>query len=448
MSSWLIANPIPDTSHCCNKDLNGGYGTLDKVGNNLYSNFLSRAKKKYIKLPVLSLAYLSSILKSKGKNISYSESYEGSLIKAKNLEIEACIVYGSIVASTLENKLIKRLKEIRSDIFVIVVGTFPSKLPELFETADLVLKGEPEKFFMDWDGKVSSLYSKEKFLKSIIIDDLDSLPITSFNSMSPMKHSYRPMLPSPTCFLEASRGCPYSCGYYCTYGEIQGKLIRSYKASRVVLNMLKLRSTYGFNSFQFRDPVFGLKKGFIDEFCLELIKNGYDFIWGIETRSDLLDEQKLRLMFLAGLRSINIGIETPNINIAALNKRKTDEIDHQKFIINACKKLGIKVNAFYILGLENDNYETCLETINYSIILDTYMARYSVCTPYPGTMFYFDLFNSGRIIDENLSNYNQQNLVFNHKYLSPDSIKKLISIAYTKFYIRPKKIISLCKSIF
>ena len=53
-----------------------------------------------------------------------------------------------------------------------------------------------------------------------------------------------------------------------------------------------------------------LKKGFIDEFCLEIIKNGYDFIWGIETRSDLLDEQKLRLMVLAGLRSINIGIET------------------------------------------------------------------------------------------------------------------------------------------
>ena len=240
------------------------------------------------------------------------------------------------------------------------------------------MKGEPEKFFIDWDGKVNSLYSKEKFLTSSIIENLDSLPITSYNAMSPMKHSYRPMLPSPTCFLEASRGCPYSCGYYCTYGEMQGKSIRSYRASRVISNMIKLRSIYGFNSFQFRDPVFGLKKGFIDEFCLEIIKNGYDFIWGIETRSDLLDEQKLRLMVLAGLRSINIGIETPNINIAALNKRKTDEIDHQKFIINACRNLGIKVNAFYILGLENDNYETCLETIKYSLILDTYMARYSV----------------------------------------------------------------------
>ena len=170
--------------------------------------------------------------------------------------------------------------------------------------------------------------------------------------------------------------------------------------------------------------------------------------WGMETRSDLLDEQKLRLMVLAGLRSINIGIETPNINIAASNKRKTDEIDHQKYIIKACKNLGIKVNAFYILGLENDTYETCLETINYSLNLDTYMARYSVCTPYPGTMFHLDLLNSGRIIDENLSNYNQQNLVFNHKSLSRDSIKKLISTAYTKFYIRPKKYLVYANQFF
>ena len=57
---------------------------------------------------------------------------KGVLLRPKNLEIEACIVYGSIVASTLENKLIKRLKEIRSDIFVIVVGTFPFKISRTF----------------------------------------------------------------------------------------------------------------------------------------------------------------------------------------------------------------------------------------------------------------------------------------------------------------------------
>ena len=160
------------------------------------------------------------------------------------------------------------------------------------------------------------------------------------------------MLPSPTGFIESSRGCPYSCGYYCTYGDSQGKLIRSYSPKRLVDNMVQLKANYGFKSFQFRDPVFGLKKDFIDQFCLEIIKGGHKLIWGMETRSDLLNKDNLRLMALSGLKSINIGIETPNVEIASSNKRKTDEVDHQSFVVSFCKKLGIKVNAFYILGLE------------------------------------------------------------------------------------------------
>ena len=44
--SWLISNPLPDSSTSCNKDLNGGYGTWDKIGDNLISKLIGRAKKK------------------------------------------------------------------------------------------------------------------------------------------------------------------------------------------------------------------------------------------------------------------------------------------------------------------------------------------------------------------------------------------------------------------
>ena len=69
--TWLISNPIPNSSTSCNKDLNGGYGTWDKIGNNLISQFIARAKKKNIKIPVLCLAYISSILESKGISSIY-----------------------------------------------------------------------------------------------------------------------------------------------------------------------------------------------------------------------------------------------------------------------------------------------------------------------------------------------------------------------------------------
>ena len=36
---------------------------------------------------------------------------------------------------------------------------------------------------------------------------------------------------------------------------------------------LELKEKYGFNSFQFRDPVFGLQKDYIDEFTIEMNNN-------------------------------------------------------------------------------------------------------------------------------------------------------------------------------
>ena len=64
-NSWLIANPIPSKTVSCNKDLNGGYGTCDFIGESFFSRLIGLAKKKSIKLPVLSLAYISRILKKR-----------------------------------------------------------------------------------------------------------------------------------------------------------------------------------------------------------------------------------------------------------------------------------------------------------------------------------------------------------------------------------------------
>ena len=446
--TWLISNPIPNSSTSCNKDLNGGYGTWDKIGNNIISKFISRAKKKNIKIPVLCLGYINSILESKGINSIYTESLINSKQIIQNEQIECVIIYGSIVCCDFENKLIKEIKEINTNIKIIVVGTFPTKFPDLFKNADHIIIGEPEEFFMNWDGTLNNLVSKGKKIISKNLNDLDDLPIPTYTSYFSKNFSYSPMLSKPTGFIEATRGCPYSCGYYCTYGENQGKAIRSHSPKRLLNVIEELQKKYGFKSFQFRDPVWGLKKDFIDEFSLAIIKSGLKFEWGIETRIDLLDKPKLRLLKKAGLKSINIGIETPNINIAAANKRKLCPEDHQREIINFASKINIRINAFYIMGLEEDTEISCNETIDYSLSLDTYMARYSVCTPYPGTGYFEDLDKKERLTKSNLSSFNQQELVYDHKNLNDNLVKKLIQKAYIKYYFRPKIIYKILKQKF
>ena len=260
-------------------------------------------------------------------------------------------------------------------------------MPHKFSGADLIILGEPEKLLLECNGELTTLIEGGATQHSKNIDNLDQLPNPDYSLMNFRKFSYKPMLKGRCGFIESSRGCPYSCGYYCTYGENQGAKIRSYSPQRMVMQMKSQQSKFGFNSFQFRDPVFGLSKKWVLAFCEELRKANCVFKWGIETRLDLLSIEILDLMKENGLASINVGIETPNIEIAKANKRKLDASEHQEDIINYAAKIGIKMNAFYILGLENDTFESCNETINYSLKLNTYMARYSVCTPYPGINF-------------------------------------------------------------
>ena len=76
------------------------------------------------------------------------------------------------------------------------------------------------------------------------------------------------------------------------------------------------------------------------------------------------------------------------------------------------------------------------------------MARYSVCTPYPGTGYFEDLDKKERLTKSNLSSFNQQELVYDHKNLNDNLVKKLIQKAYIKYYCRPKIFYKILKQNF
>ena len=209
--SWLISNPLPDYSTSCNKDLNGGYGTWDKIGDNLISKLIARAKKRNIKLPVLCLGYIQKIIESNNIQCFYTESYNESLNIIKNKEIQGVVIYGSIVACDLENKLIREIKNL-SSAKIIIVGTYPTKFPDQFKEAHHIIIGEPEDFFMKWNGTLKEINEKPKIIESVNLVDLDKLPVPKYTKKYSKEFSYRPMLNKPTGFIEATRGCPYSCG--------------------------------------------------------------------------------------------------------------------------------------------------------------------------------------------------------------------------------------------
>jgi len=420
-----------------NKDLNGGFGTADSYSNSIYEKIISIIKRKSIKLPIISLAFLMGIFKH--QNIS-AEYYEGKLPKK---EPNIILIYGSMIDYKNENFFYKLLKNKFKNASIGFIGPFPSTKPELFNKSDFIIIGDFEYFFLKKFKNKSQLKGKIIVKEKI---DLNELPHPELEGFPIKDYSYFPAISKKPFFvLQSSRGCPYGCSYYCVYGKFQGSKIRVRSPKKVIEDIIYLKNKYNMKGFQFRDPTFGIVKNYIEEFCNEIKKHNLKIQWGIETRTDLLNEKRIKLMFDVGLKNINLGIESINPEIAKQNKRRLTEMQYQESLFKYCEKLGVKVSAFYLFGYEGDTKKSIESTLNYAKRINTFLARFAVCTPYPGTKFFDDLEKQKRILTHNYEKYTQFNLVFKHENLNNKEIQKMLSKAYKQYYFRPAYILKMLK---
>ena len=410
------------------KELNAGFGTVDNFGGSFLSNIIKIIRRNSVRVPIVGFAYLQSIFKCKGYDVRY---FEGHM---PTESVDLVLIYGSLVDYKEENRMCAQLKRKFLEAKVGFWGPFPSRFPDLFQ-GDFVLLGEAEAFFLN---DFESIDQLSGHVSVSTFTDMDALPTPCYDGFPLDTYGYYPALTqAPFATLLASKGCPYGCKFYCTYGEYQGAEIRQRSPEKIVDDIIYLQEQYGIRSIQFRDPVFGLAKEFIPTFCEGLAKKGVVIEWGIETRLDLLDENLIRQMQEVGLRHINVGIETKDSSIAKQNKRNLIQESHQERLIVFCNNVGISISAFYMLGLEGDTIESIRNTISYAIKLNTPLARFAVSTPYPGTGFYEKLEREGRILTKDFEAYTQFDLVFQHETLTPKQMKSLVNEALRRFYFRP-----------
>lgn len=419
-----------------NKDVNSGYGTTNRYGSDIFSNIIGFAKRSRATIPVITLAYIQAIAKSKNHSVKYFH---------KDMPDEPCdvfLVYGSIVDYKTENKIASEIKKKFPTSKVGFCGPFPTAMPSLFNSHDFLIMGEPESVFLYQD------IAPEQFQGTIVGKEfnINDLPAPDFDGWPIEKFGYYPGLKKkPFLTLIASRGCPFSCGHYCTYGATQGTH-RYREPAKIAEDIRTLIKKYGVKSIQFRDPTFGLNRPQLLGFIEMMKREQFPIEFGIETRMDLLTEALLADLKAGGLRNLNVGVETVNPDVASINKRVLVKNDHQEKIIGWCNANGVNVCAFYIIGLPGDTEEGVLRTIEYAKKLNTTVAQFSIATPFPGTKHFDDLKSKGLLLTEDFEEYTQYTPVFKHDTLSAKQIERLKSTAFRKYYFRPAYILKLLKS--
>jgi radical SAM superfamily enzyme YgiQ (UPF0313 family) len=235
--------------------------------------------------------------------------------------------------------------------------------------------------------------------------------------------------------MGASRGCPYSCGYYCPYPNVQGKKFRTRSVERVADEMAYLEKRFGARSVLFRDPVFSLDKKRAAELAEAVSARRLSIEWACETHLARLDEELVDLMAAAGCRGINVGIESVDPSVLKSVKRYSDDVVHQEAIIRYCESKGIRIGAFFIFGNPEDTRETIRATIAYAKSLESSYAQFTLNTPYVGTPYY-DVMRP-KLTETRWEKYDIYTPTFEHPHLTKEELLDLKEEAYRRYYFRP-----------
>ena len=109
-------------------------------------------------------------------------------------------------------------------------------------------------------------------------------------------------------YILSGYGCPHDC-IFCAQRSIHGKSIRERSADNIFEEIRRLAAR-GFRKFAFVQETFLNRKKRIDEFCRLIEDSGLEIEWTAEARADQLDYEQLKRMQSAGLRFIQIGVES------------------------------------------------------------------------------------------------------------------------------------------
>lgn len=353
----------------------GGYGWAFNAGNSFPARMINFVKRIGENLPIMSFGYLASLLSEKKHEVEYLENTIPSA--------DIVIMQSSMVEHNSEMEWVRRLKGAGKTIGFI--GPFSSAMPEIFlKECDFVVKGEPEEAFYrisEGEGLVPKGILESKF-----IENLDNLPFPKWKIFPYKNYSYFPALKErPFLPILSSRGCPYTCNY-CPY--LVNYKWRQRSPKNVLDEIRYLIDRLGMKSMLFRDPIFTFDRKRTGEICEGILERGYNVKWACETRLDRVDKELLKLMHSAGLRVINVGIESCSEEVIKKASRKPIEMEYQEEMIRYCDKIGIRITAFYMFGMPDDTQKSVLETIKYAKKLNTYVAQFFIFTPFPGTQYY------------------------------------------------------------
>ena len=414
-------------------------------------------------LPPTDLLYLASIARQKAfEPIVRDYSFFGEDLEKLEqdlLEIKPHYFIVNVATPTLENDLnaLKLAKELFGDeIITIAKGAHFSFLAKEammeHDFIDIAMCSECELTLAELlDGKELQSIKGICYRQDVEVilnpprpfnDNLDELPYPARDLIDNSLYT-RPDNGKRQAVIKVSRGCPYHC-FFCLATPLNGRIVRKRSPENIVGEIKECVEKYGIKNFIFWSDIFNLDKDWTRDLCNKIIESKLKITFSTNTRADSADVETIRLMKKAGCRLVSIGIESGSQEMLDKMGKKIT-LSQVRNTVNAFKKTGIQIYAYYVVGLPWETKETINETLEFAKSLNTeYVSFYTACA-LVGTRFY-DYVENNSLGELNYDRPYYYPSVKTHN-LSVDEVFELHKKLVKSYYLRPRYILKMIFNI-
>jgi anaerobic magnesium-protoporphyrin IX monomethyl ester cyclase len=229
-------------------------------------------------------------------------------------------------------------------------------------------------------------------------DELDDLPFPAFHLFDMNQYGFYPLV--------TSRGCPFGCSF-CASKAIWGTPWR-YRSPENIVKEIE----YALQRFHWRkrlfsiiDDTFNVDPDRVVHFCNLIAERGIKiqwFPWGI--RADRVPLGMAFKMKESGCIAASVGIESANDGVLKkMGKKET--LDEMMRGCQNLARVGIPINAQFMIGNIGDTLETVKESIEFSKRKPLSKVNFYLALPYPKTELWDYVKTQGRFLKDDYTQF-------------------------------------------
>ncbi|MBF0186766.1 MAG: B12-binding domain-containing radical SAM protein [Magnetococcales bacterium] len=318
---------------------------------------------------------------------------------------------------------------------VVIGGVHATFLPEeAGKHADSVVLGEAEEL---WEtvlddaeqNRLHPTYRADSLpdLNRPVIPDWSGFDFSHYM----INNTGLPMLP-----IYTTRGCPLGCDF-CSVTEFFDKGFRTKPIEHVLDEINALPNA---DTFFFVDDTIDIQPAYARELFQAVASNSKKTIrWmsqcttRIHRKRELLERARK-----AGCYSLFIGVESLSQEVLTASGKGFNSVDRYDDLFRALTENGILGIASMILGFDQDEEESILETARFFSKHPTVNPILWLLTPLPGTQLFEDMNKQGRLLHTDWSLYDLNHVVFSPKQLNPQRLNDLFWQVFSELYAGDK----------